>query len=56
MKNPSQRFKELDEIGRRRALTEAESLELEREVYLLQGKSLRPGLTRELARHGIKRI
>lgn len=47
---------ELDTLSRSRALTYAESLELEREIILAEGQKLPEGLTRELARHGVRRI
>jgi hypothetical protein len=50
-----QRIAELDAISRTRALSKGESFELEREILLADGKPLPHGLTRGLARHGIKR-
>jgi hypothetical protein len=49
------RIAELDAISRQRALTYAESLELEREITFASGQKLPKGLTRALARQGIKR-
>lgn len=51
----SERGQALDALSRTRSLTETESLELEREVLHAAGKRLPPGLTRALARHGVKR-
>ncbi|MEA3043013.1 MAG: hypothetical protein QOH47_851 [Sphingomonadales bacterium] len=45
----------LTEIGRARELTPAESYLLERSICGLDGKRYPRGLTRALARHGIKR-
>lgn len=49
------RITQLDEISRQRALTYAESLELEREIRFANGEKLPRGLTRALARRGVKR-
>lgn len=46
---------ELEAISRRRVLTDAESLLLERAILHNEGKRLPRGLTRALARRGIKR-
>jgi hypothetical protein len=47
------RLAELDALSRERALTDAESLELEREIRFLNGERLPSGLTRALARRGV---
>ena len=49
------RLRELDRISRERVLSPAESLELEREVARVDGGRMPYGLTKALARHGIKR-
>jgi hypothetical protein len=49
------RLAQLDAISRQRALTDAESLELEREIRFANGERLPQGLTRALARRGVKR-
>ena len=52
----SPRGEELDQVSRKRSLTEIESLELEREILFASGQRVPPGLIRDLARHGIKPI
>ena len=49
------RIAELDALSRQRALTDAESLELERELRFANGENLPKGLQRALARRGVKR-
>lgn len=44
---------ELEAIGRRRALSDRESLMLERAVLVVDKRNIREGLTAELAAHGI---
>jgi hypothetical protein len=48
-------FDRLDAASRERELTQAESLLLERTIRLMERQRLPANLTRELARHGIKR-
>jgi hypothetical protein len=45
----------LDALGQQRALTSVESLRLERAICLSEGKPIPKGLTRDLARFGVKR-
>lgn len=52
---PGEILATLDEISRRRALTQTESLLLERSILLQNGEKLPAGLTKALARRGIKR-
>lgn len=52
---PGQIIATLDEISRRRALTQTESLLLERSILLEKGEKLPAGLTKALARRGVKR-
>lgn len=49
------RLQLLDQLSRERELSAAESLELERELCRADGRRLPYGLTRALARQGIKR-
>lgn len=49
------RFLELDQLSRERALTERESLELERLIYRGEGKRLPHRHNIEAARLGLKR-
>ena len=51
----SARAEELDRLSRLRALSDAESFELERELFRGVGKRVPRGLTKALARQGIKR-
>ena len=51
----SDRLSELDAISRQRTLTTAESYELERELARANRRRVGWGLTKALARHGIKR-
>jgi hypothetical protein len=53
--SPAEIIAELDAIGRGRAPDPVESLLLERSILLADGKRIPHGLTRALARHGIKR-
>jgi hypothetical protein len=46
---------ELDRLSRERELTKAESLLLERSLLIVDGRRVPPGLTKALARHGVKR-
>ena len=51
----TERLTQLEAIGRQRALSKAESFELEREIYRADRRRLPHGLNRGLARQGIKR-
>lgn len=48
-------FDRLDALSRQRKLTPAESLLLERTIRLMERQRLPAGLTKELARLGVKR-
>jgi hypothetical protein len=49
------RIEELDAISKTRPLSDAESMELEREIIFASGDTLPSRFTRDLARLGIKR-
>ena len=49
------RLEELDRLSRLRPLTKAESYELEREIAVTDGRRIPWGLTRALARQGLRR-
>lgn len=45
----------IDQLSKTRALTETESLELERFIALAEGRRVPSGLNKALARRGVKR-
>ncbi|HXH52575.1 MAG TPA: hypothetical protein VNH53_03975 [Sphingomicrobium sp.] len=51
----SARLEELDRTSRERPLETAESLELERAICRVEGRRCSHGVTKELARAGVKR-
>lgn len=49
-------FKALDDLSRKRALTDAESLLLQRTQNRLKNSRASYGSNKELARHGVRRM
>lgn len=52
---PNEIIETLDQISKTRELMRVESLLLERSILLMDGKRIPPGLTKALARLGVKR-